>query len=134
MKRLSIALKIIAIVFVVVFGVFYILVLANSSLVAEGSLIGMLLRWEPYNKAYEGMIVTIFVVWGIMLWQASKNPSEHKSLIDFTIWGNLAHAGMMLVASLLIKGEVIHAVGDVLVLALIGLVVLWLRPRRVASA
>ncbi len=132
MKRLSVVLKIISFVFVVVFGVLLILVLVDSSLVAEGSLLATLFRWQPYNKAYFSMLVTIFIVWGIMLWLASKNPSEHRLLIDFTIWGNLAHAAVMLVTALLMKGELLHIVGDVLALTLIGVVVLWLRPRRAA--
>ncbi|MFQ5922196.1 MAG: hypothetical protein ACE5M4_05075 [Anaerolineales bacterium] len=84
-KRLRLALRVISVFFVVAFLGFYVLVLLDSSLAAEGSLIGALLRWAPYNKAYEGMMVTVYSVWGVFLWRASSNPVQHKSLIDFTI-------------------------------------------------
>ena len=133
-RRLSVTLKIIAFVFVVPFSLFFVLLLSNSSLIAEGSLLGAMLRWQPYNTAYETMIATIYIVWGIVLWKASANPSDNKLLIEFTIWGNLAHAGVMLISAFAIEGEITHAVGDVMVLLLVGGVLLWLRPSaRIAT-
>ena len=131
-QRLSVALKVISIFFMS-FVVFAILVIIDSPLVSEGSVIAALGRWHPFNKAYEIMIATVYIVWGIMLWRASKNPSDHKSLIEFTIWGNLAHAAVMLALALLLEGELIHAIGDVLILGLVGGVLLWLRPRGASA-
>jgi len=127
-SRLRVALKVIAFVFVVPFLLFVLLVLLDSPLVAEGSLLGSMLRWHPYNKAYEMMIATIYIVWGLVLWKASVNPNENRLLIEFAIWGNLAHAGVMLISALLLQGEVTHTVGDVMVLIIVGGVLLWLRP------
>ncbi len=133
MQRLTLALRVISVVLVVGFLGFYVLVLLDSSLVAEGSLLGALLRWSPYHKAYEGMIVAVYSVWGIFLWRVSNSPAEHKSLIDFTIWANLAHAVEMLVAAFVLEGESIHVIGDVLMLGLVAGVLYWLRPVSVAA-
>lgn len=132
MQRLKLALRVISVFFVVGFLGFYVLVLLDSSLVARGSLVGALLRWSPYHKAYEGMIVAIYAVWGVFLWRASHSPVENGSLIDFTIWANLAHAVEMLVAAFVLEGESIHLMGDVLVVGLVAGVLYWLRPVSVA--
>lgn len=129
-RRLKVTLKVIAFVFVVPFSLFVLLILADSSLVAKGSLLAAMLRWQPYNIAYEIMISTIYIVWGIILWKASANPNENRLLIEFTIWGNLAHAGVMLISALMIEGETTHTVGDVVILLLVGVVLLWLRPSK----
>lgn len=133
MQRLKLALRVISVFFVVGFLGFYVLVLLDSSLVAKDSLLGALLRWSPYHKAYEGMIVAVYSVWGIFLWRVSNSPVENKSLIDFTIWANLAHAVEMLVAALVLEGESMHFIGDVLMLALVAGVLYWLRPVSVAA-
>lgn len=133
MQRLKLALRVISVFFVVGFLGFYVLVLLDSSLVEKGSLLGALLRWGPYHKAYEGMIVAVYSVWGIFLWRASNSPLENKSLIDFTIWANLAHAVEMLVAAFVLEGESIHVMGDVLMVGLVAGVLYWLRPVSVAA-
>lgn len=133
MQRLKLALRVISIFFVVGFLGFYVLVLLDSSLVEKGSLLGALLRWSPYHKAYEGMIVAIYAVWGIFLWRASNSPAENKLLIDFTIWANLAHALEMLVAALVLEGESMHFIGDVLMVGLVAGVLYWLRPVSIAA-
>jgi len=65
------------------------------------------------------MIVAVYSVMGIFLRKASNSPVENKSLIDFTIWANLAHAVKMLVSALILEGESMHFIGDVLMLALV---------------
>lgn len=131
-KRLSTALRIIGALFIVAFSGFFVLVLLNSPLAVEGGLLAQLLRWKPHNLAYESMLTAIYVVWGIMLWRAAENPQEHRSLIDFTIWGNLAHAVVMLVGAFAFEGESLHAVSDVVLLGAIVGVLYWLRPSEVA--
>ncbi len=133
LQRLTVAMKAISIFFIVGFLPLLVLVVIDSPIVAEGSLIASLLRWQPYNAAYFGMLVTIYTVWGIFLWKASRNPKEQILFIDFTIWANLAHAGIMLVFAIYREGELIHVVGDVAVLVLIAAVLYWLRPRPVAK-
>lgn len=43
------------------------------------------------------MFLSLYVTLGIFLLIAARNPSEHRSLIQFTAWSSLAHAGVMLV-------------------------------------
>ena len=132
MKRLSVALKVISVAFCV-FVIILVLVLVDSSLIAEGTILGRLLLWQPYHKAYESMIIALYIVWGVMLWVASKNPAQNKVFIDFTILANLAHAIVMFIAALAMEGELLHMVGDVLLLLIVSGVLLWLRPRRKVS-
>ena len=133
LQRLTVAMKAISIIFIVGFLPVFVLAVLDSPIVAQGSLIASLFRWQPYNVAYFGMLVTIFIVWGIFLWKASRNPKEQRLFIDFTIWASLAHAVFMLVFAIYLEGELIHVVGDVAVLALIAAVLYWLRPRPVAK-
>lgn len=133
LQRLTVAMKAISIFFVVGFLPFLVLVVVDSPIVAKGSLIASLLRWHPYNVAYEGMMVSVYVVWGIMLWKASEKPTENRLFIDFTIWANLVHAAIMLVFAIYFEGELIHIAGDVLALTLVAVVLYWLRPRPVAK-
>ncbi len=129
MQRLRVLLRVISIVFVVVFLLMFLLRMMGSGLVAEGTVLARLLLWRPLNMAYESMLVAIYVVWGGFLWRASENPLEHRSLIDFTIWANAAHAGVMFILALSIPGELVHLVGDVPLLALIVVVLYAFRPR-----
>jgi hypothetical protein len=129
MMRLSVALKVISLLFIGFFAVFAILVTLDAAIITGSSFLASIFRWQPHNKAYEGMISSIYIVWGIMLWRASRNPIEHKSLIEFTIWGNAAHGAVMLISAVVLSGELIHIVSDVLLLPVIAGVLYWLRPR-----
>lgn len=51
--------------------------------------------WEPRQSKYEQMIQGIYAVLGIFLVLASRSPVKHRSLIQFTIWSNVAHATIM---------------------------------------
>jgi hypothetical protein len=41
-------------------------------------------RWQPNQPEYEQMILGVYATLGIFLLIASRNPSEHRSLIAFT--------------------------------------------------
>lgn len=129
MQRLRVVLCLISVVFVVAFLLMFLFRMLGSGLVAEGTILARLVLWRPFNIAYESMLVAIYVVWGVFLWRASENPLEHRSLIDFTIWANVAHAGVMLILALSIPGELIHLVGDVPFLTLIAVLLYAFRPR-----
>jgi hypothetical protein len=73
---------------------------------------------------YLQMIAGIYVVLGLFLIIAANNPSEHRSLISFTIWSSLVHAVIMGVQALGDSHETGHLVGDVPALILVA-VVLW---------
>jgi sterol desaturase/sphingolipid hydroxylase (fatty acid hydroxylase superfamily) len=54
-------------------------------------------RWQPNQPEYEQMILGVYATLGIFLLVASRNPSAHRSLIAFTAWSSLVHAGIMAV-------------------------------------
>lgn len=127
MQRLSVVLKLISIGFLLAFIPWITLIVTKSPLIAPGSPLASALRFQPFNPSYESMLASIHVVWAIMLWRASGNPPEHMLLIDFTIWANAAHAGVMIVATPLQKPPLM-AVVEGLPLLLIAVILWWLRP------
>jgi hypothetical protein len=52
-------------------------------------------RWSPHQTHYEQMIIGVYFTLGIFLIRAAKDPSQHRSLIWFTVWSSLVHGGIM---------------------------------------
>jgi DNA-binding helix-hairpin-helix protein with protein kinase domain len=70
-------------------------------------------RWQPNQPEYEQMILGVYATLGVFLLIASRRPAEHRSLIAFTAWSSLVHAGIMTVQALSNAGEHGHLLGDV---------------------
>jgi len=87
-------------------------------------------RWQPNQPQYEQMILGVYATLGIFLLLASRNPAAHRSLIAFTAWSSLAHAGIMAVQAFQHAGEHGHLLGDVPALILVGLALLLLAPAK----
>ena len=85
-------------------------------------------RWQPNQPEYEQMILGVYATLGIFLLLASRNPSAHRSLIAFTAWSSLVHAGIMTVQALENAGEHGHLLGDVPALVIVGVALLVLAP------
>ena len=105
------------------------LILLNAPILAPGSTLAPLLRFQPYNPYYESMLTVIHLVWAVMLWRAAANPKQHLLFIDFTIWANVAHGLVMLIVTPLQKGLVMMAIEGI-PLFVIAAVLWWLRPGR----
>lgn len=88
-------------------------------------------QWQPSQPEYEQMILGLYATLGVFLVLASRDPVRHRSLIQFAAWSSLVHAGIMAVQALRDPSETGHLVGDVPVLAVVGVVLLALLPRRV---
>ena len=71
---------------------------------------------------YLQIIAAIYVVLGVFLIRASRNPVEHQSLILFTIWSSLVHAVVMGAQALGNSHELGHLLGDVPALLLVAAV------------
>jgi hypothetical protein len=71
---------------------------------------------------YLQMIAAIYVVLGVFLIRASRNPEEHQSLILFTIWSSLVHAVVMGAQALGNSHELGHLLGNVPALLLVAAV------------
>ncbi len=87
-------------------------------------------QWQPSQPEYEQMILGLYATLGLFLVWASRNPAKHRSLILFTAWSSLVHAGIMAVQTIRDSTEAGHLLGDVPVLALVGIVLLVLVPKR----
>jgi hypothetical protein len=53
------------------------------------------------------MILGVYATLGVFLLIASRNPLRHRSLIWFTVWSSLVHAGIMAKPSMLRPNMVI---------------------------
>ena len=91
-------------------------------------------QWHGgHGQYYLQMICGIYAVLGVFLIAAAQNPFEHRSLISFTVWSSIAHAGIMAAQAVYDGHEIGHLVGDVPALLLVA-VVLWFLSPRAASA
>ena len=89
--------------------------------------------WTPSQPEYEQMIMGVYITLGIFLVRAAKDPSAHTSLIWFTIWSSIVHAGIMLVQALMDETERANLLGDIPALFLVAFVLWYLMPRKPKS-
>jgi hypothetical protein len=82
------------------------------------------------GKYYLQMICGVYAVLGAFLIAAAREPSEHRSLISFTIWSSVVHAGIMAAQSIYDGHEIGHLVGDVPALLLVAAVLWFLSSAR----
>ena len=87
--------------------------------------------WQPHPaEAALIMMLSVYVTLGVFVLLAARNPSAHRSLIAFTAWSSLAHAGVMVVQSFQMPGERLHLLIGVAFLAVIGVALIVLAPAR----
>jgi hydrogenase/urease accessory protein HupE len=89
-------------------------------------------RWAHPSEhpAYERMIIAIYFALGICLIPAARDPERHVLLIDFTILSSLLHGAVMTYDAFAQPHEMTHMVGDVPMLFVLAIVLIWLHPRR----
>jgi hypothetical protein len=87
-------------------------------------------RWQPNQPEYEQMILGVYATLGIFLLLASRNPSANRSLIAFTAWSSLVHAGIMAVQAFRNVGERGHLLGDIPALLIVGVALIVLAPAK----
>ena len=87
-------------------------------------------RWQPHQPEYEQMILGVYATLGIFLLLASRNPSANRSLIAFTAWSSLVHAGIMAVQAFRNVGERGHLLGDIPALLIVGVALIVLAPAK----
>lgn len=86
-------------------------------------------RWQPNQPEYEQMILGVYATLGIFLLIASRNPLKHLSLIWFTVWSSLVHAGIMAIQAFKAPSEHGHLFGDIPALAIVAILLAILTPR-----
>jgi hypothetical protein len=82
---------------------------------------------------YLQMILGVYATLGVFLLMASRNPRAHLSLIWFTVWSSVVHAGIMALQSLANPEQRGHLFGDVPGLLIVAAVLAVLTPRRKAA-
>jgi hypothetical protein len=90
-------------------------------------------RWEPNQPQYEQMILGVYATLGVFLLMASRDPLRHRSLIWFTVWSSLVHAGIMAVQAMNMPGMRGHLLGDVPALAIVAIALAILTPRSAVA-
>ena len=86
--------------------------------------------WHAEGRSYYlEMILAIYATLGVFLIRAARNPLANLSLIWFTVWSSVVHAGVMAVQSFQGDHTMGHLWGDVSVLFAVAAVLAVLTPR-----
>jgi hypothetical protein len=85
------------------------------------------------SSQYYMMIVGVYATLGVFLIRASRDPAAHASLIWFTVWSSLVHAGIMAVQAASDAMHRGHLLGDVPALVLVAIVLGILMQRLKAT-
>lgn len=120
-RNLSVVLTVVGLIFV--FGIYPLTRLWPSGW-----------SWDPPQAEYLQMILGIYATLGVFLLMAARQPLQHLSLIWFTVWSSLVHAGVMAFHSLQDPIERGHLVGDVAALVIVAVALAALTPRRASAA
>ena len=86
-------------------------------------------RWQPNQPHYEQMILGVYATLGVFLLLASRDPLKHRSLIWFTVWSSIVHAGIMTVQAINTPAEHGHLLGDIPALAIVAVALAVFTPR-----
>ncbi len=119
-RFLRIALRLVGVIFIA--GIYTLMIVWPSGW-----------TWHTGQSHYPPMIVGVYATLGVFLLVASRNPLAHLSLIWFTVWSSVVHAGIMAVQSLEHPEHMGHLWGDVLALFVIAAVLAFLTPRGSAT-
>lgn len=88
--------------------------------------------WSWGASHYLPMILGVYATLGVFLMLASRDPLANRSLIWFTVWSSVVHAGIMAAAALQDPAAIGHLWGDVgallLVAAALGMLASRARP------
>lgn len=87
--------------------------------------------WHHTGQSmYLQMILGIYATLGVFLLRAARDPLAHRSLVWFTVWSSIVHAGIMAAQALAYPEHRGHLLGDVPALLIIAAVLAGLTPRR----
>jgi len=82
---------------------------------------------------YLQMILGVYATLGIFLLIASRDPLANLSLIWFTVWSTVVHAGIMAAQALANSDQRGHLWGDVPALLVVAAVLAYLTPRNAVA-
>ena len=119
-KLLKLSLQVVGVIFIV--GIYSLMILWPSGW-----------KWHTGHSHYPAMILGIYASLGVFLLIASRNPLANLSLIWFTVWSSVVHAGIMAVQFFAQPDQVGHLWGDVLALFVVAALLGVLTPRAKAT-
>src|ERR1700758_5260066 len=94
LARLRIFLRLYGVLSLLIFIPLFIGFMVESPLLAER---GGVLNWTIWNDVRFGaehahvppMLFVVYIVWGVFLLKASRDPLAYWSFLNFTMWANL---------------------------------------------
>lgn len=86
--------------------------------------------WHTGHSDYPLMIVGVYATLGVFLILAARDPLANLSLIWFTVWSSLVHAGIMAFQASANPMNHGHLLGDVPALLIVAALLAVLTPRR----
>ena len=102
LRSLKIFLNVFGVISIALFGTLFLLTSFDSPLMQEGGALRFL-RWDILSKHVELMIEIVYLVWGIFMLLAARNPMSYLSFLNFTLWANLAHGLLMIPQSFMVS-------------------------------
>jgi len=120
-KYLRIALRVVGLIFI--FGIFTLGAVWPSGWVWHNG------GQSPYLQMIWGVYATL----GIFLIRAARDPLANLSLIWFTVWSSVVHAGIMGVQALVYPQHRGHLLGDVPALLIVAIILALATPARAAA-
>jgi len=129
-KYLKIVLKISAI-FLWYFTPLFLLIVSDvgNQLFQSGTFFGDLIVRYPYQWDYELMFAGFYLVWGIFVWKAAKNPENNSTFIKFTAWGFFANVATNMIVGLFRTEELSHLVTDSIPWLVLGFFIFYLSKK-----
>jgi len=124
-KYLRIALVLVGVTFIV--GIYALVLVWPSGWSWHG-------EHSHHLPHYLQMILGVYATLGVFLLIASRNPRPHLSLIWFTVWSSVVHAGIMAAQALTNPDQVGHLWGDVPALLVVAGILAFLTPREAKPA
>jgi hypothetical protein len=109
-KSLRAALVVVGVTFI--FGIYALVIIWPSGWSWHGP--------SHHIPHYLQMILGVYATLGVFLLIASRNPLANLSLIWFTVWSSVVHAGIMAAQALANAEDVGHLWGDVPALLIIA--------------
>jgi hypothetical protein len=116
LRNLRVALILVGVIFI--FGIYPLMIIWPSGW-----------TWHTGHSDYPLMIVGVYATLGVFLLLASRDPLANLSLIRFTIWSSVVHAGIMLMQSFEMPANHGHLLGDVPALLFVAVLLGVLTPR-----
>lgn len=105
-RRFAVFLRVYGVLSLLIFVPLFLGFLVESPLLAEH---GGALNWTIWNDVRSGsdhahvppMLFLVYIVWGVFLLKASRDPRRYRSFLDFTMWANALHGILMSVQALM---------------------------------